>query len=74
MNNTEIAKKSLTLLADAKTYVALPTVRLFVLWFVDEGKIDKDTVEDIEKSTRCFLQLWSIPNHLWDWYSKQNLR
>ncbi|MEI4337798.1 glucose PTS transporter subunit IIA [Streptococcus suis] len=56
MNNTEIAKKVIDALGGRKNVrsVAHCATRLRVM-VVDEGKIDKDTVEDIEKVQGAFF-------------------
>lgn len=69
MTNTEIAKKVIDALGGVENVnsVAHCATRLRVM-VKDESIIDKETVEDIEKSTGCFLQFWSIPNYFWYWY------
>ncbi|MGQ7509491.1 PTS transporter subunit EIIB, partial [Streptococcus suis] len=56
MNNTEIAKKVIDALGGRENVrcVAHCATRLRVM-VVDEGKIDKDTVEDIEKVQGAFF-------------------
>ncbi|HEM5363066.1 TPA: PTS glucose transporter subunit IIA [Streptococcus suis] len=56
MNNTEIAKKVIDVLGGRENVrsVAHCATRLRVM-VVDEGKIDKDTVEDIEKVQGAFF-------------------